>query len=93
MLNNEASKPNELNKIKKCYRCHDFRQSLSLSLFLAIADSLFIFILFCLCFTHLVSILQLHVHYLTMVFVRDCFMYVRAVIVGSVLRHVIVIFK
>jgi hypothetical protein len=59
--------------------CHDFRRSWSLSLFrqrsavdvnglLAIANSLFIFHLFCLCFTHLVSIPQLHVHYLTLCF-------------------------
>ena len=57
----------------------DFRRSQSLSLFglcstvdvaglLAIADPLFIFHLFCLCFTHLVSIPQLHVHYLTLCF-------------------------
>ena len=57
--------------------CHDFRQSRSLSLFgrrsavdvtglLAIANPLLIFHLFCLCHTHLVSIPQLLVHYLTL---------------------------
>ena len=56
---------------------HDYRLSRSLSLFgrrsvvdvtslLAIADPLFIFHLFCLCLTHLVSISQLLIHYLTL---------------------------
>jgi hypothetical protein len=59
------------------YYCHEFRRGQSLSLFgqhsavdvtdlLAIADPLFIFHLFCLCLTHLVSIPQLLVHYLTL---------------------------
>jgi hypothetical protein len=68
--------------------CHD-RQSRSLSLFgrrsavdltglVVIADPLFIFHLLCLCLTHLVSIPQLLVHYLTLcfpMFVCDCLLY------------------
>ena len=57
--------------------CHDFHQRRSLSLFgrrstvdvtgfLATADPLFIFHLFCLCFTHLFSIPQSPVYYLTL---------------------------
>ena len=57
--------------------CHDFRRSRSLSLFgrrsavdvtglLAISDPLFILHMSCLCLTHLVSIPQLPVHYLTL---------------------------
>ena len=74
--------------------CHDFRRSRSLSLFgrrSAIADPLFIFHLFCLCFTHLVLIPQLHVHYLTLCFPRGfcacLFVTFTARIVGSVLSH------
>ena len=44
------------------------RSAFNVTGLLAIADPLLIFHLFCLCFTHLVSIPQLHVHYLTLCF-------------------------